>query len=510
MRACGAAVGLLLTMAAPLAAQNSAPLSAIDWLSNSVTAPQTLRPRLAPPRPSEPAIAGSALPPVVTVTPLNAPSPDRIGLLGPATTGLPATLWSGSSAQVLVSLMRADAMPTLPAIRDFRVVLMLARAEPPLGAGSEGALFLARVDGLLALGALDQAQALLEEADPTTTALFRRWFDVALLTGTEGRACDVMKRMPGIAPTTQARVFCLARAGDWSTAALTLNTARVLGDLPPDDVELLTRFLDPELFADEADLPLPAQMTPLTYRLREAIGLTMSTSSLPLAFSHADLRDTVGWKAQLDAAERLARAGALPAATLRALFTSRRPSASGGVWERVEAFQRFDVAIQSGDPGAVASTLPLAWEAMSTMRAELPFAQLYADRLARLPLNGPAADIALTVGLLSPNYEAIANAASAGDPFLLDLAKGTPENPKNGPQNTVFEGFSSEPPADLMRFVTAGQLGEGLLRAMATFSGGLANDPRRISEALAFFRAVGLEDLARRAALQYLLLERPV
>lgn len=509
MRAGPMALALTLWLGTPVGAQDTAPLSAIDWLSQSVTAPRPTRPQLAPARPSEPPVANTAAVPEISVTPLDAPSPDRIGLLGPATTGLPETLWSGSLEQVLVTLMRAEPQPTLPALRDFRIVLMLARADPPLGAGSEGAVFLARVDSLLQMGALDQAQALLEEADASTPALFRRWFDVALLTGTEAAACDLLASRPGVAPTTHARIFCLARAGDWPAAALTLNTARALGDLSADDVELLSRFLDPELFADEPDLPPPLQMTPLTYRMREAIGLPVATANLPLAFSHADLRDTAGWKAQLDAAERLARASALPATTLRALFTSRKPSASGGVWERVEAFQRFDVAIRSGDPGAVASTLPAVWQAMQQNRAELPFAQLYAQDLARLPLTGEAADIALIVGLLSPTYEAIAQEAGTGDAFLIGLAKGQPTGASTPAQRAAQAGFDSPPPQILADFATNGQLGEGLLRALATFDAGLAGDPPRITEALAFFRFVGLEDVARRAALQYLLLDRP-
>ena len=54
-------------------------------------------------------------------------------------------------------------------------------------------------------------------------------------------------------------------------------------------------------------------MTPLLFRLHEAIGEPLPTGNLPRSYAVADLRDLAGWKPQLEAAERLAVTGALPA-----------------------------------------------------------------------------------------------------------------------------------------------------------------------------------------------------
>lgn len=496
--------------ATPLSAQEGEPLSAIDWLSQSVaTAPELGD---APSRiDDEPPTSDNAASPLVTVTPLDAPSPDGVGLLSPATTGLPTDLWANSAEDVLVTLVRAETMPTLPAMRDFFTVLMLAEADAPLGASPAGALFLARVDRLLDMGALQQAQALLEEAGADTPALFRRWFDVALLTGTEAPACDVMQDRPSVAPTAPARIFCLARSGDWPTAVLTLNTNRVLGDITQEEEALLSRFLDPDLFEGKPKLPNPARKSPLVFRMHEAIGESLTTPSLPLAFAHADLRDTTGWKAQLEAAERLTRHGALSANKLQALYTSRTPSASGGIWDRVAAFQRFDTAITARDPDAVADALPQVWDAMRNIKAEVPFAQLYATALSRLPLTDKAQELAFRIGFLSAEYESFARDAEATYPFLSGVARGRPD-PARAPNDmarAVALAFSdATAPKNLTALAQADQLGEALLRAIATFEAGSAGDPRAVTDALAFFRSVGLEDLARRAALQLLILER--
>ena len=495
----------MLCGAGTMVSAQSEPLSAIDWLSRSVeTAPLF-----------EPPAVGNATAPDVRVTPLDRPSKDPVGLLPPEVTGLPRSIWSASQEAVLVDLVRAERVDTLPALQEFLKVLMLAEADPPSDADGEGALFLARVDKLLDLGALEPAQSLIEQADPDTGPLFRRWFDVALLTGTEDNACEAMRDIPSIAPTVSARIFCLARNGDWSAAALTLNTRRVLGDINAQEEALLSRFLDPELYEGEPPLTPPARVSPLTFRMHAAIGEPLITATLPLAFSHADLQPTTAWKSQLEATERLARHGAVSENVLLKHYTARTPAASGGIWDRVEAIQRFDVAMTARDPVSVARTLPDAWTAMKQARAEIQFAKLYGAALQDLPLTGAAAVIAFEVGLLSPSYEAVAIAAAQADagfdPFLIGIARGTPQNlPANSPRAlAVQEAFDSRPPPpELQSKVDEGKLGEALLRALALFEAGSEGDLRSVTDALSLLRAVGLEDVARRAALQLMILDR--
>ena len=486
-------------------AQDNTPLSAIDWLSESVE----------PSRIFDPPVTGTATAPEVIVTPLGRPSKDPIGLLPPEVTGLPRTIWQASNEATLVDLVRAERVETLPAIQDFLGILLLAEADAPFDAGQEGALFLARVDKLLDLGALEPAQSLIEQAEPDTVELFRRWFDAALLTGTEDSVCDVMRETPAVAPTYPARIFCLARNGDWAAAALTLNTHRALGDITDEEDKLLARFLDPELFEGAPTLAPPKRVTPLTFRMHGAIGEPLITANLPLAFSHADLRPTTAWKSQIEAAERLARHGAISENILQKFYTARTPAASGGIWDRAEALQRFDVAFLSRDPAAITRTLPDAWAAMEQARTEVPFAKLYGASLQTLPLSGRAAEIAFKVGLLSPDYEKVALSAMAADigadPFLIAIARGTPQEvavsrPNELALQAAFNG--AQPAPALQSLVNDGKLGEALLRAIAQFNAGYTGDIRSVTVALARFRAVGLEDVARRAALQIMILER--
>ncbi len=496
--------------ALPAFGQPGEPLSAIDWLSQSVRIPDQ---SIAPPTPQlrdEPPVASSAIPPRVSTTPLDGRSPDPIGLLAPSVTALPSTLWAGSDEDVLITLLRAESIDGSPAMRELLQTLLLAEADAPLGASPDGRLFYARIDKLLDLGAIEPAQALLEQAQIDTPNLFRRWFDVALLLGTEDQACQVMQRRIDVAPTYAARIFCLARSGDWTAAALSLKTHIALQDLSANEEALLSRFLDPELFEGEPPLGPPERISPLRFRMYEAIGERLSTSSLPRAFAHADLRNTVGWKSQLEAAERLTRHGAIAPNVLFALYTSRTPSASGGIWDRAAAIQRFEEAIKRESPAKIAETLPDAWVAATDAGTELAFASEYAETLIANGLSGDAAQLAFKIGLLSTSYEETALAAPNQDPALIALAQGVP-SPALSTDRTyqaIAAAFTNaQPPEQLLSRARNDQLGEALLRTIALFNAGTDGDLTALTEALSFLRAVGLEDVARRAALQVLLLE---
>ncbi len=510
----------LLAAGSPLRAE--APLSAIDWLTRSAPVPVVQQPkqrsqpapaRKAPAAPEAP-VARSAARPDVTVVPLGAPSADAAGLLAPRVTGLPATLWRGSRSDDLIALLARARVEAFPAMQALMYTLLLAEAEPPEGSGPEARFLQARIDALLGMGAVEPALAMLDPIATTHPALFARWFDLTLLAGEEDRACAALIDAPSLAPGWDARIYCLARRGDWQTAALTFATARSLGMLGRTEEAMLEHFLDPELFEGEPLPQPPVRPTVLLFRLYEAMGEPLPTAPLPRAFSVADLRDTAGWKAQIEAAERLARGGALSENRLVALYTERMPAASGGVWDRTEAIQRFDAALAAGDPGSVAVALPGVWSVVAAARLEDAFARAYAPALLRLPLTGGAADLAYRIGLLSPDYEAAAQARGAAFPGLVfetGIARGAPPPASPGDETAaaIAAAFGgAEPPQDIRTAIAAGRLGEAILLAMQRFQTGAAGEPVALREALAAFRALGLEDTARRAALQVRLLRR--
>ncbi len=506
-----AALCALIGLAAgPVPAQE--PLSAIDWLSRSVaTVPP---PAPAPAAIAEPRVTRGAVPVEVAVTPLDGPSPDAAGLLPARRTGLPQDLWGMGRTTEIANRIAIAPTGTLPALQSLLSTLLLAEADAPADSGGKGLLLLARVDKLLAMGALEGAETLLDASGKGGAEVFRRQFDIALLTGTEDTACEVMQKSPDLAPTFPARIFCLARSGDWNAAALTLRTAQALGFVDDQQDALLSRFLDPDLYEEDGPLPPPTHVTPLIWRLMEAIGEPLPTQSLPIAFAHAELRDTAGWKGQIEAAERLARVGALEPNLLLGLYTERQAAASGGVWERVRAFQTLDTALTAGDAVTVAQALPEIWTLMAEAELEVPFARLVAERLAALPLSSAAAELAFRIALLDPDRAGALppyRPEDATGRFLLALSEGRAAEAASvdGLSRAIAQAFRapvlSETTATLL---DQNRRGEAILQAISEITGGLQGNPAAVTEGLSLLRKLGLEQVARRTGLELLLLER--
>lgn len=481
---------------APGAAQNE-PLSVIDWVQRAPDTPATL--------PSEaPDGEGRGQPPPVQVSPLDGGEDTLIGLVPSRVTGLSETLWTGSDPERLHDMLLALPTPRLPAAQSLLYALLLTEARGPGNDQREADLFsLARIRTLMRLGALEPAAALAEQAGVTRDAAhFAAYLDIALLTGEEDAACTTLEAAPHLAPDMAHRVFCAVRTGDWALAALLFDSGRAIGVFEPGMEAVLERFLDPEL-ADELSplpAPLPAEQSPLLFRLHEALGEPLPTQRLPRAYAVADLRDLAGWKAQLEAAERLAQAGALPANRLLGLYTQRRAAASGGIWDRVQAIQRLDTAIAAGSADAVEKTLPDAWDAMREAGLASPFATLFAESATALPLQGLAREIARDMRFITPETGAGLPVASGPLPVLRVKAN----HPLADAVARGFDGPVARP--DLETLATRDRKGEALLRTLALLEAGAAGDPASLSAALSTLRVLGQERTARRAAAEVLVL----
>ena len=147
------------------------------------------------------------------------------------------------------------------AMQSLLFALLLAEALPPEPA--DGGFLLARIDRLIAMGAIAQAAELLALTDAKSDpALFARVLDLSLLAGPGVAACEVLAGQPNLAPGTDYRVYCLTQTGNWDLALTTLTTAEALGDIPATKVNLLLGFLDPEL-AGELAVPPPSLRTPM-------------------------------------------------------------------------------------------------------------------------------------------------------------------------------------------------------------------------------------------------------
>ena len=95
--------------------------------------------------------------------------------------------------------------------------------------------------------------------------------------------------------------------------------------------------------------------------------------------------------------------------------------------------------------------------------------------------------------------------------FLLALARGSLQGvtTPDALDAAIASAFVAPTlPADLQARLDQGQIGQAILAAMTQMRQGEAGDLRAVTEGLSTLRHLGLEDVARRSALQLVLLKR--
>ena len=501
-------------LAAALPGRAAEPRSAIPWLSQSIEIAATPAP------PSRPRPGAAPDDGTIRVTPLGRVNRDAVGLLPPDRTGFARALWGPEPAPAVRQLILAHPDQGVPAARALFQRMLLAEADPPQGPAADASVLIARIDRLLEIGALEEAGALIELAGPDTPELFRRWFDVGLLLDEAEAPCAALRQNPSLSPTLPARVFCLARGGDWNAAEITLTLGEGVGSIPGEDRDLLARFLDPVLFEGEPEPPVPEPLTALDFLMREAVALPRPAGPLPLAFLHADLGEHVPMRTRIDAAERLALSGAIGHAPLFAAYRAGAPAASGGLWDRAQAVQALDAAIGSAAPADLARALLAADTALAERGLRVALAEAYGPRLATLdatslPENARTAlvELLLLAGLTAEARAAAGPAPGPRIETLVAIAGGGGAAPAAKPDDltaAALEGLAAETPADdrearLALMLAGGRQGQALIEALALVGAGPAVDPQALRAALLTLRLAGQADGARAIALQTLL-----
>ena len=442
--------------------------------------------------------------------PLPTSQPDAVGILTYKQTGISQKFWGNSDPDVIARLIEPYFDFTLPEITSLWQRIALSEIDAPTETGKPGGILSARVAHLLNTGALDQAEALLNQAESSTPDLFHQAFNVGLLTGRAQAACAKMLRNPSLSPSLKERIFCLARENDWTAAALTLTAGKSLHQISDLDAELLTLFLDPELFNEANPPPAPVPLTALDFIMREALAMPRSGQALPLAFLHQDLQRETGWRNQIIATERLVRSQALPSQRLITLYQQSTPSASGGVWMRVATVQKLFQAIRDGQPKKISEALRTAYNTLKAVGLSFILADIATNELDGKKLTLKGDRVRFQLQLLHKNAAKLVEPISTQDPadsFTKSIALGKIPQFANSEMQAAIRAALSGTPSSNSLIVDAqqGRMGEAILKSITNLVHSRHRDPAAVETAIATLRIAGLEEEARRIAIQVIL-----
>lgn len=173
--------------------------------------------------------AGQVLAQPVQVAPLAAP--DAFSTPG-RTTGLPADLWRGASAETVARVLPLLATkPLSPAAAQLARRVLATGAAGPSGIGDDPALIGLRANALIALGDPQAAATILARAPglERSAELSQAAAESALLAGDDARACAIAERLGagrGQIYWLRLRAYCQVLAGEKGAAQLTFELAQ--------------------------------------------------------------------------------------------------------------------------------------------------------------------------------------------------------------------------------------------------------------------------------------------
>lgn len=509
-------VALTLLIFAPNLAPAQDPLSAIDWLSESLkTPPQSFEFRIDPAPlidPISPEIEES----IATGT----TSPDAIGILSPEITGFSPVFWGNLPAATVVEALHSFPDQAVPEAKNLFLQILLAQTNPTFDTSGQGEILKARIIRLFEMGALDEAEALLALAHPMPANLFDSAFEVAIMTNRTTQICNALKAAPALSSDLSTRVYCLARGGDWNAAAITLSLGGSIGAIDPAREEMLVRYLDPELFDGEPDPEIPDPLNTMDFVLREAVFLPRPNGLLPLPYLYRDTGVRAPLRARIETSERLVKAQVMPSNLLFAAYRTGKAAASGGVWGRKSAVQALDVALEKGGSAQISTAAITASTALGEVGLLIALAEEYGETLAALPYApeyDPAVNQILTLihlaGISASTWETHASpdAHQTLAQLLVSRAPLTLDPASDALVQAITRAFTDIPPDTasarrLFEILDNGNQGEAILAALTLISAGAESDPESIRTALYILSSAGQSAAARRIAVQILLL----
>ncbi len=506
---------VFLTTGVVTSAFAQAPLSAIGWLSDNIKNP----PEFQIPPDTVPLVT-----PLVQeisikkgLTPV---SPDAIGLLSPAVTGFSAALWGDMLADDIADLLIDFNDEGPPEARSIFRRILLAQANPAPNDAQNGLVLQARVARLLNIGALDAAEALITLAPATNPQIFQQKFEIAILTNRTSGVCEILKSTPAISVDLSARVYCLARSGDWNAAAITLSLGAGIGAIDPDREELLIHFLDPELFEGEPDPIPPNPLGVMDFVLREAVLLPRPTGLLPLPYLYRDIGTRAPLRAKLEASERLVMAGSLPSNLLFAAYREGKAASSGGVWGRANSVQMLDKALAEGDAAETSVAISSTYDAFANAGLLNALAEEYAETLSTLEYSpeytGAKLQVLDLLHLANISNMSWVDSAVLGENRRLALAIVTQapliiDPAGSALQQSIVNGLNGPLPespaaARILNLLEENRQGQAILASLRLLSSGALADPEGVRTGLYVLVSAGQSAAARRIAVQILLL----
>ena len=319
------------------------PMSAIDWLAKKINDPPVFY--TYPSEIDENSnieIEKMVLPNI---------SKNSIGIYPSIKIGINSDIWKNNNEIEISTILKKIRISDLYYLNRLLKRILLIESDPPIIAVDEkfsGTIFLRqRILKLIQMGALDDAEALILDSEPTFDPnLTDLWSEISFLTYRFERFCKAILNGYHNSLEPAHKIICLARSGDWNAAALSLATFSSINEIDSDHEKLLINYLDHEAELEIINKDKCEEDKSVIIYLCNFSNINTQIPSYGVKFLYNNLGRGKSIRSRIVASEELVKSGALNPNILFSTYKIKQPSTSGGVWARAKLVQELDRIIQ--------------------------------------------------------------------------------------------------------------------------------------------------------------------
>ena len=319
------------------------PMSAIDWLAKKINDPPVFY--TYPSEIDENSnieIEKMVLPNI---------SKNSIGIYPSIKIGINSDIWKNNNEIEISTILKKIRISDLYYLNRLLKRILLIESDPPIIAVGEkfsGTIFLRqRILKLIQMGALDDAEALILDSEPTFDPnLTDLWSEISFLTYRFERFCKAILNGYHNSLEPAHKIICLARSGDWNAAALSLATFSSINEIDSDHEKLLINYLDHEAELEIINKDKCEEDKSVIIYLCNFSNITTQIPNYGVKFLYNNLGRGKSIRSRIVASEELVKSGALNPNILFSTYKIKQPSTSGGVWARAKLVQELDRIIQ--------------------------------------------------------------------------------------------------------------------------------------------------------------------
>ena len=323
---------------------------------------------------------------IITKSELRPNDLNSVGIIPAKITGIDPKIWQEMNELTL--FLELQSLPTLnfDATQTFLKRVLISETIPPipnLKNKLSGKLYLiAKLDKLIEIGALEEAETIINQVSTLDSKLFERLATISFLTGRIDTMCNQLSLYPGLNDDLTVKIICLSNLDDWNAAALILSSAVSLNLLDSHRELLLINYLDPSLLPQNNPLENQTDFDEIDFYLGNVAKNPQSKFFDDVKYLYATFNNGSDLGGKILAAEALSRKRSINVSTLFDTYRNNNINGSGGFWSRMLAVKALDQALNRNNQQTVGIVLDRAIDAMFKRNLLFALASEYSSKLA--------------------------------------------------------------------------------------------------------------------------------